>query len=420
VLRFIFGSRAERERLVDSTRKLRAAQLQMLLWLAPAVGLAGFHYGWAMTVPLVIAGSVFAFGIGCLDRFGRHREAALVGVWACVLTAELVAIGLAHGSHRYLYVIPMTLTLVASLWVSRRALGPLLAVTIGGLVATALLSGPQEVWNAPPILIMPCVAIIQVARVARSLRDADVVSRDTAVVDTLTGVLNRLALQARLAELEAQTRAQPRAISVVMADIDHFKLVNDHHGHATGDVVLTEVAARLSRALAGRGLLYRYGGEEFVALLPGIDVRTAADVAEELRRAVAAPVAGLDVSASFGVASPAPGKPFYGAAMCAAADAAMYAAKAAGRDCVRVAEALLPARSAYRRTRAIDATIADIKNARSTRAPATAVEDDGALRSLALGEAVASGRRAWWSWLFLENVDPRANARPGRTLSAGD
>ncbi len=118
-----------------------------------------------------------------------------------------------------------------------------------------------------------------------------------------------------------------------MADVDHFKLVNDNHGHATGDMVLKEVAYRLRTELRAYDLVYRLGGEEFVILLLGASPAVTAATAEQLRSAVAdAPICDLDLTMSIGVAASTPGEAFVWDDVFARADIALYRAKNDGRD----------------------------------------------------------------------------------------
>ena len=107
-----------------------------------------------------------------------------------------------------------------------------------------------------------------------------------ATVDLLTGALNRQALLGRLEEeLERAARYQ-RPCSIVLVDLDHFKRVNDTHGHAAGDAVLREVASVLISNVRGVDLVGRYGGEEFMIVMPETDADAAAASAEKLRRLV--------------------------------------------------------------------------------------------------------------------------------------
>lgn len=165
-------------------------------------------------------------------------------------------------------------------------------------------------------------------------------------VDELTGLLNRRAGLHALAELVGPGSRRPASVAVAMIDLDHFKAVNDAHGHLVGDRLLTHVAATCRRALRADDLLIRYGGEEFVAVLPDQDARAAGAAAERLRSTVSrTPLRLRDgttvhVTVSVGVAVPARGAvsdPVTG--LLHEADAALYRAKAAGRDRVEVADA---------------------------------------------------------------------------------
>jgi len=160
-----------------------------------------------------------------------------------------------------------------------------------------------------------------------------------ALRDPLTGVDNRRALFTHMRELlDAPPPAQPHGLLLV--DLDHFKRVNDNHGHPAGDAVLVAVAQKLRDALGERGRLARLGGEEFAIVLPGAGRDVALDLAEELRDAVAAvavpaTVAPGDVTASIGVALFEIGESLDD--WMRAVDRALYAAKARGRN--RVVEA---------------------------------------------------------------------------------
>ena len=154
--------------------------------------------------------------------------------------------------------------------------------------------------------------------------------------DHLTGLWNRRRVLKQL-ERELQRTARDRSeLAVILVDVDHFKRINDTYGHATGDAVLQQVAVRLQSVLRDHEYLARYGGEEFLLLLPGCTVMNAAIVAERARASVAAnPVMAGDqpvpVRISLGIASTAESG-LDPAVLIAAADAALYEAKAGGRD----------------------------------------------------------------------------------------
>jgi len=159
--------------------------------------------------------------------------------------------------------------------------------------------------------------------------------------DALTGVPNRRYLEHILADEAKRAARFDRPFSVLMADVDRFKLVNDTHGHAVGDRVLKEVAERIRAALrTDLDTVARFGGEEFTVILPETGRDGALVVAEKLRAVVAATPFpdGFTVTVSVGVAS----RPEDGQRpeeLLVAADAALYEAKRAGRDRVVAAAA---------------------------------------------------------------------------------
>ncbi|WP_240308084.1 sensor domain-containing diguanylate cyclase [Thiohalospira halophila] len=162
--------------------------------------------------------------------------------------------------------------------------------------------------------------------------------REMAVTDPLTGLANRLRFEQTLeAELERSLRYD-NPLSLVMFDIDHFKAVNDTHGHEAGDDVLRTLADCVNNQLRRSDALARWGGEEFLVLAPQVGAAEAAALAEKLRAAVAAQDFGLSdpVTASFGVAERAPGDT--PKRLIRRADDALYAAKETGRNRVEVAD----------------------------------------------------------------------------------
>ncbi len=162
-----------------------------------------------------------------------------------------------------------------------------------------------------------------------------------ATIDPLTGVLNRQALIGRIAaELERASR-YGRPLSLVLVDLDHFKRVNDTHGHSAGDTVLREFAAVLQANVRAVDVVGRYGGEEFMLVLPETDADAAATMAEKLRRVVAGRQIQIEdghvlsITMSAGVAGGL-GPHLRLESLINDADAALYSAKALGRDQVYV------------------------------------------------------------------------------------
>ncbi len=165
--------------------------------------------------------------------------------------------------------------------------------------------------------------------------------KENSVRDALTGCFTRgHALDVIDAELRRARRSQT-PVSMIMFDLDHFKDVNDRHGHLCGDAVLGAVGKRMKEVLRGSDLKCRYGGEEFLVLLPETPLHGARRVAETLRKEIAdrpVPWAGeaLTITASFGLAQTLPGEVNVQAVI-ARADQALYRAKDDGRNCVRIA-----------------------------------------------------------------------------------
>jgi len=179
-------------------------------------------------------------------------------------------------------------------------------------------------------------------------RQSEQLERES-VTDALTGVPNRKRFDADLEHAYTRFKEEGTVLSVLFFDADRFKLVNDTHGHAAGDAVLVELARRAERSLSGDGTLYRYGGEEFVALLPGVRPIGAAMIAERLRASIEDPAFDLRaleegpdelaVTVSVGVSSTESGprdRIVSADTLVKEADESVYRAKEAGRNRVVV------------------------------------------------------------------------------------
>jgi diguanylate cyclase (GGDEF)-like protein len=178
-------------------------------------------------------------------------------------------------------------------------------------------------------------------RAGHRILDLQDALRHQATHDGLTGFLNRNSILEKLQEEMARNRREARPLSLLMVDLDRFKSVNDTHGHLAGDAVLREAAARMSKAARVYDSLGRYGGEEFLVILPGCDLPSAAAQAERLRQAIErSPFPGsnqpLPITCSIGVASAAG---FDAESLIHHADEALYEAKAGGRNQVVCAAA---------------------------------------------------------------------------------
>ncbi len=155
--------------------------------------------------------------------------------------------------------------------------------------------------------------------------------------DSLTGLFNRGTILAMLQRELARGSREVRPLGVVMADLDHFKNVNDSYGHLVGDQVLSEAARRMQDVIRAYDAIGRYGGEEFLILLPGCHEDTALEQAERMRRVLsAAPIMigdiAYELSGSFGVASVVPSPATSSEQLIRRADQAMYLAKSRGRN----------------------------------------------------------------------------------------
>jgi diguanylate cyclase (GGDEF)-like protein len=174
-------------------------------------------------------------------------------------------------------------------------------------------------------------------------REANAALTVLARTDGLTGLPNRRSYDEHFAQAWTQAAGLKMPLSLLIIDADYFKQFNDRFGHRRGDDVLRAIADCLRRTLPAGGLGFRIGGEEFVALLPGLDAAEAGAIAETIRRAVVdlqighAPEFGGIASVSIGVASADPGSGDALEMLFVSADAALYAAKTAGRNRVRMA-----------------------------------------------------------------------------------
>jgi len=177
----------------------------------------------------------------------------------------------------------------------------------------------------------------RVVELQDNLIEAREALRDLAMHDPLTQLLNRRAtLDFLLTELNRATR-DLKPLTVMMVDIDHFKLINDRFGHPAGDGVLCEVSRRLRASLRAYDIVGRFGGEEFLVVAPGCDVSPGLMRAERLREVVCAqPVIlkdlSINVTVSVGVASSPEPKPQDLESLLSAADKALYRAKEGGRN----------------------------------------------------------------------------------------
>lgn len=313
------------------------------------------------TVAAVGFAALFLDRFAFLARYAPRLRMTLFLLAAAVSAATLLSLSpieplraIGRGLTNPLLILGGPLLLITALWAGLRgsrygwifAVGwaPLLAATVMGslqlfgffadwlwLDAAALAAGAFE------------ALVLSVGVAHRSLelrRDRDL-ARRLADIDPLTGLLNR---RAWTEQVEHSVLARPSApLSVLFIDVDHFKVLNDNHGHEAGDRALTRVADLLITELRAHDVLARHGGEELVAALPGCGLSDAEEIAERLRRRVEREFAGsvnggsAGLTISIGIAERSPSEALPDVVR--RADAAMYAAKSAGRNRVQRAQA---------------------------------------------------------------------------------
>jgi diguanylate cyclase (GGDEF)-like protein len=322
---------SHRERFVDMQVRLRTARLlTMSAFCAAAVTLMPTT-GWPL-LALCIA-MVIVLALGSLG-LARRRRPELWVFSSTVVNLQLAlatAVVLTGGPRSVLGPLLAIPVLMVAARFSNRGLvvgAPVSAVLI---VATTLGVDPAYVFAHPATLAVPLLLVLGIASYVSPLVASDVRHRADSTLDQLTGLLNRRAFEPRFAEVTAQAELTRQPVSVAIGDIDHFKQINDVHGHAVGDAVLRDVAYAMRSSLRTFELLYRLGGEEFLLLLPGADAETAIRLAETLRAAIEdLSPGGIDVTCSFGVATADAARGF--GRVIEDADAALYAAKRDGRN----------------------------------------------------------------------------------------
>jgi diguanylate cyclase (GGDEF)-like protein len=177
------------------------------------------------------------------------------------------------------------------------------------------------------------VMMRETARKNRELKEANETIERLGRIDALTGLANRRTLDESLPREIARAARLGERLSVIIADLDHFKSINDQYGHVTGDQVLARAAAVFGTQMRPYDLAARYGGEEFLLLLPGASTDDAIIIAERLRKEIAkieVPGCLRQITVSLGVASWMTGEA--AEALVTRADAALYNAKNAGRN----------------------------------------------------------------------------------------
>jgi diguanylate cyclase (GGDEF)-like protein len=328
---------ARRERLLDMELRVRRYRTWCFAILAVALVSAGPEIGWGWIAPLALG----LCGFAVADRFMRSSERPqlwVAGAWGALpllLAGAVIATGGPTSPALMWFALPaVTLGVRFEPW----------GIVVGTIyiVALCLLStvavDPASAADHSQTLTATVALILSTVILSGALVESDRAHRRRSTLDPLTGLFNRNALEQRLEELEGQPCNEAEGLShaLLLCDLDHFKRINDQMGHAAGDAVLQDVAYVMRAALRAGDSIYRVGGEEILVILPGAGHEDAIEIAERLRVAVRErrPV-GVSVTVSIGVAVSKPDKVDTDD-LIARADAALYAAKAGGRDTIRV------------------------------------------------------------------------------------
>jgi diguanylate cyclase (GGDEF)-like protein len=329
---------ADRQRMLDMEERIRPVRRRAAMIMALAILAAGPWLGWwPLAFVLGIMG-VFATADALMPRLARP-ELLMFGAW--IGSVSTIALAVALSGTYGACALPLLAIPVLTLSSRFAARGVSVGVCISLALTFAVGFGVDRhtVLANPVLVIIPVALILCAAVLSTPLMQSDIKHRSDAVIDQLTGMLNRHALASRVRELTEQAAITDEPIGLIVCDVDRFKHVNDTFGHAIGDVVLKEIAYLLRKQLRAFDLAYRLGGEEFLVLLPGGNLDSAAALAESLRETIARdPLGpGVSVSLSLGVCGSRRGEPFEYDSVFARADAALYEAKRTGRDRVCVA-----------------------------------------------------------------------------------
>jgi diguanylate cyclase (GGDEF)-like protein len=321
----------DRERLVDMEAKLGRARALMFgcLGLGLLSGIPWF--GWWILLLLAWVVVFYRLLTPWIARSARPEyPVALSVVHAQVMLG--IAVALTGGPRSP--ALPFLLLAVVLLPARFTARGVIAGVVLTAVVILASTVGvdPSGYADDPTYVNAALASLGGLASVSYVLMRSEHQQRSDAILDPLTGLLNRKALMDRFAEVAEQAALTGGWVSLIACDLDHFKAINDEHGHERGDAVLKEAAYVIRRNLRSFELVYRMGGEEFLIVLPGATLEDARPLAERARMAVEeGRPGGLPVTVSMGVAA-AQGSELEFEPLFRRADEALYRAKREGRN----------------------------------------------------------------------------------------
>ncbi len=328
---------ARRDRLLDMERRVRRYRSACFAILAIALASAGPEVGWLWLAPLALGLGGFAVA----DRFMQASAKPwlwVAGAWGLLpllLGGAVIATGASTSPVLMWFALP-AVTLGARFEPWGMAVGTAYLLIIFLLSTVAV--DPGAAAEHSQTLVAAVALILSTVILSGALVESDRAHRRRSTLDPLTGLFNRNALEQRLADLDGQPSSEKdgQSHALLLCDLDHFKLVNDRLGHATGDAVLQDVAYTMRAVLRAGDSIYRIGGEEILVVLPGASEEDAVAIAERLRQAVRKRrPAGVGVTISIGAAVSKPSA-VNTDDLVSRADTALYMAKANGRDTVAV------------------------------------------------------------------------------------
>jgi diguanylate cyclase (GGDEF)-like protein len=321
----------DRMRVVEASDRVRRARVFIWIVIGFTILASSPWNGWEVLLLFIPAGLNLVILERMLTRSERPERWAF-GTLVFLMALFAAAVPLTGGATSA--AIPLVIIPAAVAPMRFRGTVVVAFGVLTGLVLLGLTVGldPATAADDPRLIITTIALLICVTLANWALVEAEMTQRDAAVLDPLTGLLNRKALEVRALELEQQASLTGGSVALVACDLDGFKSVNDTHGHDRGDAVLKDATYEMRKALRSFELIYRLGGEEFLVVLPGADLHDATVVAERLRRTLeVAESGGLRITASFGVSAAAGDEVKYGR-LFKAADEALYEAKATGRN----------------------------------------------------------------------------------------
>ncbi len=321
----------DRSRVVDANDRVRTIRRVGSGAVGAALVISAPWIGWWTLILFALS----ALNFWHVDRtISASAHPERVSATAIVITLLILAGGVAVSGGPHSPALPW-LVLPAGMAAARfrpQVVIAALVLTVVLILISTVGVDPRAAVNDPVPVIATLALLAGVISIVWALQAAELHHRDEAILDPLTGLLNRHALVPRFLEISHQARLTGQPVCMVLCDVDGFKQINDEHGHDCGDAVLRDIAYELRKRLRSFELVYRLGGEEFLTVLPGIGLQGGREVAERLREAVEqARPTDIPITISLGVSAARGAQVDYDT-LFKAADEALYEAKRTGRN----------------------------------------------------------------------------------------